>query len=57
MKKIMYLVGLMVGLAVLPACQRSNNLEAEAMRQDSINAVCRIPSILLMPKKTASCNS
>ncbi len=39
MKKIMYLVGLMVGLAVLPACQRSNNLEAEAMRQDSINAV------------------
>ena len=38
MKKIMYLVWLMVGLAVLPACQRSNNLEAEAMRQDSINA-------------------
>ena len=38
MKKIMYLVWLMAGLAVLPACQRSNNLEAEAMRQDSINA-------------------
>ena len=37
MKKIMYLVWLMVGLAVLPACQRSNKLEAEAMRQDSIN--------------------
>ena len=28
----------MVGLAILPACQRSNKLEAEAMRQDSINA-------------------
>ena len=39
MKKIMYFVWLMVGLAVLPACQRSNKLEAEAMRQDSINAV------------------
>ena len=38
MKKIMYLVWLMVGLAILPACQRSNKLEAEAMRQDSINA-------------------
>ena len=37
MKKIMYLVWLMVGLAVLPACQRTNKLEAEAMRQDSIN--------------------
>ena len=35
----MYLVWLMVGLAVLPACQRSNKIEAEAMRQDSINAV------------------
>lgn len=34
----MYLVWLMVGLAILPACQRSNKLEAEAMRQDSINA-------------------
>ena len=29
----------MAGLAILPACQRSNKLEAEAMRQDSINAV------------------
>ncbi len=38
MKKIMYLVWLMVGLAVMPACQRTNQLEAEAMRQDSINA-------------------
>ena len=37
MKKIMYLVWLMTGLAVLPACQRTNKLEAEAMRQDSIN--------------------
>ena len=38
MKKIMYFVWLMVGLAILPACQRANKLEAEAMRQDSINA-------------------
>ncbi len=37
MKKIMYLVWLMAGLALLPACQRTNKLEAEAMRQDSIN--------------------
>lgn len=37
MRKIMYLVWLMTGLAVLPACQRTNKLEAEAMRQDSIN--------------------
>ena len=29
----------MLGLAVLPACQRSNQLEQDAMRQDSINAV------------------
>ena len=29
----------MIGLAVLPACQRSNQLEQDAMRQDSINAV------------------
>ena len=34
----MFFVWLMAGLAVLPACQRSNNLEQEAMRQDSINA-------------------
>lgn len=39
MKKIMYFVWLMVVLAILPACQRSNKLEEEAMRQDSINAV------------------
>lgn len=38
MKKIMFFVWLMAGLAVLPACQRSNNLEQEALRQDSINA-------------------
>jgi len=38
MKKIFYLVWLMVGLAVLPACQRSNKLEQDALRQDSINA-------------------
>ncbi len=39
MKKILFFVWLMVGLAVMPACQRSNKLEAEAHRQDSINAV------------------
>ncbi len=38
MKKILYLVWLMVGLALMPACQRTNKLEQEAMRQDSINA-------------------
>ena len=38
MKKIFYLVWLMVGLAVLPACQRANKMEEEAMRMDSINA-------------------
>ena len=38
MKRIFFFVWLMVGLAVLPACKRSNNLELEAMRQDSINA-------------------
>ena len=38
MKKIFYLVWLMIGLAVMPACQRTNQLEQEAMRQDSINA-------------------
>ena len=38
MKKIFYLVWLMVGLAVMPACQRANQLEQETMRQDSINA-------------------
>lgn len=39
MKKIAYLVWLMIGLAVMPACKRSNQLEQEALRQDSINAV------------------
>ena len=39
MKKIFYFVLFMVGLAVLPACQRSNKLEQEAMWQDSINTV------------------
>ena len=38
MKRIFYLVWLMIGLAVMPACQRANQLEQEAMRQDSINA-------------------
>ncbi len=28
----------MVGLAIMPACKRTNQLEQEAMRQDSINA-------------------
>ena len=39
MKKIAYLVWLMIALAVMPACKRTNQLEQEAMRQDSINAV------------------
>ena len=39
MKKIGFFVWLMIGLAVLPACKRSNQLEQEALRQDSINAV------------------
>ena len=38
MKKIFYLVWLVIGLAVLPACQRSNKANEEALRQDSINA-------------------
>ena len=29
----------MIGLAVMPACKRANQLEQEALRQDSINAV------------------
>lgn len=41
MKKISYFVLLMIGLAVMPACQRSNKLEQESMRQDSINAALR----------------
>jgi len=38
MKKISYFVWLMIALALMPACQRTNQLEREAMRQDSINA-------------------
>ena len=38
MKKISYLVWLMIGLALMPACKRTNQLELEQMRQDSINA-------------------
>lgn len=38
MKKISYLVWLMIGLALMPACKRTNQMEQEAMRQDSINA-------------------
>ena len=38
MKKIFYLVWLMIGLALMPACKRANQLEQEALRQDSINA-------------------
>ena len=38
MKHISILVLLLVGLAVMPACKRANQLEQEAMRQDSINA-------------------
>ena len=38
MKKISYIVWLMIGLALTPACKRANQLEREAMRQDSINA-------------------
>ena len=37
MKKILYFVCLLIGLAVLPACQRSNKLSDEVSRQDSIN--------------------
>ena len=37
MKKIFYLVWFMVGLALLPACKRANQLEQEVLRQDSIN--------------------
>ena len=38
MKKIFCLVWLMIGLAVMPSCKRSNQLEQDALRQDSINA-------------------
>ncbi len=39
MKKISYFVWLMIALAVMPACQRANQLEREAMLRDSLNAV------------------
>lgn len=39
MRKISYFVWLMVALALMPACRRANQLEQEALRQDSINAV------------------
>lgn len=38
MKRISIFIWVLVGLAVMPACQRTNQLEQEAMRQDSINA-------------------
>lgn len=38
MKKILFFVWLMIGLALMPACKRANQLEQEALRQDSINA-------------------
>ena len=38
MRKISFFVWLMIGLAVMPACKRTNQLEQDAMRQDSINA-------------------
>lgn len=38
MKHILLFIWLMVGLAIMPACKRTNQLEQEAMRQDSINA-------------------
>ena len=39
MRKISYFVWLMIGLAVIPACQRINKQEQDAMRLDSLNAV------------------
>ena len=38
MRKISFFVWLIIGLALMPACKRTNQLEQEAMRQDSINA-------------------
>ena len=38
MRHLSIFVWLLVGLAVMPACKRANQLEQEAMRQDSINA-------------------
>ena len=37
MKKILYFVCLLVGMAALPACQRANKMMDEISRQDSIN--------------------
>ena len=39
MRKIAYFVWLMIGLALMPSCKRANQLEQDALRQDSINAV------------------
>ena len=36
MKHISYLVLFLVGLALIPACKRTSQLEQEAHRQDSI---------------------
>ena len=38
MKNIFYFTWLLIGLAVMPACQRANQQDQEAMRLDSINA-------------------
>ena len=38
MRKIAYFVWLIVGLAIMPACQRANQEDQQALRQDSINA-------------------
>lgn len=38
MKNIFYFTWLLIGLAVMPACQRANLQDQEAMRLDSINA-------------------
>ena len=39
MRKIVYAVGLMIGLAMLPACHGNNNDDDAARRQDSLKAV------------------
>lgn len=38
MKNIFYFTWFLIGLAVMPACQRANQQDQEAMRLDSINA-------------------
>lgn len=38
MKNIFYFTWLLIGLTVMPACQRANQQDQEAMRLDSINA-------------------